>query len=109
MCEVQVTQANQPDTAPHDNTDRTCLQTDMAVADDSNVSTKETEILSEHKDLEIEDIGLWKVRTKIPPVVIGALGTIKTALDQNLQSLQGHRLAIVLQKVTLMSTAHRIQ
>jgi hypothetical protein len=30
---------------------------------------------------------MWKVRTKIVPVTIGALGTMKKGLYQNLQSL----------------------
>ena len=51
---------------------------------------------------------MWKVKTKTVPVIIGALGTITKGLDQNLQLFPGHRLAIVLQKVTLMSTAHSI-
>ena len=48
---------------------------------------------------------MWKVRTKIVPVINGALGTIK-GLDQNLQLLSGHLLATELQKITLTSTAH---
>ena len=43
------------------------------------------------------------------PVVIGALGTVKKALDQNRQLLPGHRSAVELQKVTLMSTAQSIR
>jgi hypothetical protein len=39
-------------------------------------------------------------------VITGALGTIKTGLDQNCQLVPGHRSAIELQKITLMSTAH---
>jgi len=49
---------------------------------------------------------MWKVRTKIVPVITGTLGTIKNGLDQNLQLLPDHRLAIDLQTFTLMSTAH---
>jgi len=39
---------------------------------------------------------MWKVRTNIVPVIIGALGTIKKGLDQNLQLLTGHPSAIEL-------------
>jgi hypothetical protein len=46
------------------------------------------------------------LRTKIVPVVIGALGAIKKELDQNRQLPPGHRSAIELQTITLMSTAH---
>ena len=73
---------------------------------DSNINTKETEKLSKYKDLEIEVSKLWRVRTKIVPVITAALGTIKMGLDQNLQTLPGHTSDIVLQKITLMSTEH---
>ena len=43
--------------------------------------------------------------TKIVSVIIGALGTIKKGLDQKLQLLSGHKLAIELQQIALMSTA----
>jgi hypothetical protein len=48
------------------------------------------------------------LRTKIVPVINGALGTIRKTLDQGLQLLAGHRSAIELQKITLISTAHII-
>ena len=52
---------------------------------------------------------MWKVRTKIVSVIIGALGTIKKGLDQNRQLLPSHPSVTELQKVTLMSTAHSIR
>ena len=51
---------------------------------------------------------MWKLRTKIVPVTIGALRMIKNGLDQNLQLLPGHPSATELHKNTLMSTAHII-
>jgi len=72
--------------------------------DDSNINTKETEKLSRYKDVEIKVNRMW---TKIMPVITGALETIKKVLDQNLQLLPGHLLAIVLQ-IVLMSVAHII-
>jgi len=44
---------------------------------------------------------MWKVRTGIVPVILGALRTIKKGLDQNLQLLPGHLLTIELQKITV--------
>ena len=49
------------------------------------------------------------MRTKIVPIIIEALRTIKKSLDQNLQLLPGHPSAIELQKIKLMSTAHCIR
>ena len=40
------------------------------------------------------------------PVIIGAVGTIKKGLDQNLKLLPGHPLATELHKIAIMSTAH---
>ena len=65
--------------------------------------------LSKYKDLDFEVSRMWKVRTKIVPVVTGALGTIEKGLDQNLQLLPGYPSATELQKVALMSTAHSIR
>ena len=87
---------------------KTCLLIGIAIADDPNVNTKETEELSKYKELDIAISRMWRVRTKTALVAIGALGTVKKGLDQNLQLLPCHRSAIELQKVTLMNTAHSI-
>ena len=52
--------------------------------------------------MEIKASRMWKVRTKIMPVAIGALGTIKTGLDQNCQLLLGQASALELQKIMLV-------
>ena len=49
---------------------------------------------------------MWKGRTKIVPVITGALETVQKGIDQNLQLLPGHLSAIDLQKITLMHTAN---
>jgi hypothetical protein len=51
---------------------------------------------------------MWKVRTKIVPVVSGAFGKIEKGLDQNFQLLPGHPSATGLLKIALISTAHSI-
>jgi hypothetical protein len=51
---------------------------------------------------------MWKVGTRIVPVMTEALRAIMNGLDQNLQVLPGHPLAIELQKIITMSTAHII-
>ena len=43
--------------------EKTCLLTDMATPDDSNVNTEETEKRSQYKDLEITISRMWKLRT----------------------------------------------
>jgi hypothetical protein len=79
--------ANRPDIVLSDKIEKNCLLNEMAMPNDSNINTKENEKLSKYKDLEIAVKRMWKARTKVVPVITGALGTIKKALDQNLQLL----------------------
>jgi hypothetical protein len=80
-----------------------------AIPDGSNVNTTETEKQSTYKDLAIEINRMWKVRSKIVPAIIRALGTIKKGLDQNLLLLPGQPSATELTEDTLMSTAHSVR
>jgi hypothetical protein len=89
--------------------DKTCLLIDIAITNDSQVNTKETEKISNYADLEIEDSRMWQVRTHIVPFIIGTLRTIKKGLDQILLLLSGHLSAIELQKMAPMSPAHIIR
>jgi hypothetical protein len=61
-----------------------------------------------YKDLEIKMSRSWKVRAKTWPVINAALAKIKEGSDQNLQLLPGNPLAVELQKINLMSSAHII-
>jgi hypothetical protein len=56
------------------------------------LTQKETEKRRKYKDLEVEFSRLWKLGTKIVPVIIGA----SEGSDQNLQFLPGQRSAIQL-------------
>jgi hypothetical protein len=69
--------AKSPDVIIHDEKEKTCLLIDIALPDDSNFNTKENEKLRKYQDLEIRDSRMWKVGTKIVPVIIGASETIK--------------------------------
>jgi hypothetical protein len=51
-------------------TEKTCILTDVAITDHSNVNTQETEELSKYKDLEVKVNRMWKVRTKIVQVIV---------------------------------------
>ena len=74
---------------------KTCLLINIAIPDYSNFSTKETEKPRKYKDLEMDVRRMWKVRIKIVPIIIGALGKIKKGLDQNLQLLPGQNCKVL--------------
>ena len=57
--------------------EKTCLLIDIVIPDTFQ-NTKGSEKLRMYKDLEIKVSRMWKVRTKIMPAIIGALGTIKS-------------------------------
>jgi hypothetical protein len=46
--------ANLPDIVLHEKGEKACLLTDIAIPDDSNINTKETEKLCKYKVLEIK-------------------------------------------------------
>jgi hypothetical protein len=85
--------------------EKTCLLIDIVVPDGSYINTKETEKPNKYRYLDIAVSRMWKLRTKIVPVINGAFGTIKKGLDHKFQLLPAHPSAIEMQ-ITLMSTAH---
>ena len=68
--------ANRPDAMLHDKTEKICLLVDIALPDDPNFNTKESEELSKYKNQDIAISRMWRVRTNTAPVIIGALGTV---------------------------------
>ena len=78
----------------------------LSIPADKNISIKEDKKISKYQDLRIELERLWKKKTKMVPVVIGALGSISKRLDGFLQILDIEALNIyVLQKTALLGTA----
>jgi hypothetical protein len=49
---------------------------DVAISGDRNVIKKEAENILKYKDLPIEILRMWNVKTKVVPVIIGATGSI---------------------------------
>ena len=49
---------------------------DVAISGDRNVIKKEAEKILKYKDLTTEIQHMWKVKTRVIPVIIGATGTI---------------------------------
>jgi len=52
------------------------MSIDVAISGHRNVIKKEAEKILKYKDLTIEIQRMWKVKTKVIPVIIGATGTI---------------------------------
>ena len=62
----------------------------MGVPSDSNISAKEVEKRSKYKDLEIEIAKMWKIKTKVTPVIVGALSMIKKGTQKYVNEIPGN-------------------
>ena len=69
--------ANRPDIIVKDSVNSTCKLIDMTIPSDRNIALKEIENNSKNKDLELE------IQRK--SVVVGALGTVKKGMVENIR------------------------
>ena len=67
---------NRSDMIIRDNEKGTCMLIDVAISGDRNVIKKEAEKILKYKALTIEIQRMWKVKTRVIPVIIGVTGTI---------------------------------
>ena len=76
--------ANRPDIMIKDSVNSTCKLIDMSIPSDRNIALKGIEKKSKYKDLELEIQRMWQMKTEVIPVVVGALGTIKKGMVENI-------------------------
>ena len=60
---------------------------DVAVPGDARVELKEKEKIDKYQDLAKEWRKLWKVKTRVVPLVVGALTTIPKGLVGQFESI----------------------
>ena len=98
--------ANRPDIVVHDKIEKQCMLIEISVPDDANIMMKESEKICKYKDLEIEISRMWNVKTRVIPVVIGTLGTVRKGIQDSLMIIPGKPNVSEIQKIALMGTAH---
>ena len=81
----------------------------VAVPSDQNNSLKAFQKLSKYKYLEIEVTKMWKLKTNIIPVVIGALRIIKMESQNFIDQIPGKSSLQEIQKIVLTSTTQILQ
>jgi hypothetical protein len=52
---------------------------------------------------------MWKVKTKVIPEIIGAIGTISKSFRKYISNIPGNHEVKELQKTAILSTAHIIR
>ena len=96
---------NRPHITIKDKVNSTFKLIDVTVPCDKNVSSKEIEKKSKYKDLEIEIQQMWKMKTEVILIVIGALGTIKIGMVNNIKNVSENINIQSLRKRCLIGTA----
>jgi len=97
---------NKPDLIIRDNEKGTCMVIDVVNSGDRCVVKKEAEKILKYKDLTIDIQRMWKVKTRVIPVIIGATGTISKSFRKYLNNIPGHHKVTELQKTAILGTAH---
>ena len=72
---------------------------------DSNVESKEREKQEKYQDLAREISRLWRAKTKVIPVIVGAVGVISKKLKGHLKEIGIPNRVRTLQKSALLGMA----
>ena len=94
-----------PDIIVKDSVNSTCKLIDMTVPSDRNIALKEIEKKSKYKDLELEIQRMWHMKTIVIPVVVGALGTVKKGMIENIAKVSKRANATEIQKICMLGSA----
>jgi len=98
-------QANKPDLVVVDKANKTLLIIDIACPLDINIGKKEQDKILKYQELKTELQRLWKLKGKVIPVVIGALGAVTKNHSKYVQSIHDTIKTEDLQKATLLGTS----
>jgi len=80
---------NKPDIIIRDNEKGTCMLIDVVISGDRNVIKKEADKILKYKDLTTEIQRMWNVKTKVIPLIIGAIGTISKSFRKYMSNIPG--------------------
>ena len=101
----RIINARWPDITIIDKTVKLITLVDISVPADKRIVEKEDEKVSKYQDLRIELERLWKMKSRIIPVVIGALGAISKRFVNFIKQLDlGSPNMYILQKSALLGT-----
>ena len=81
---VNTDRTNRPDIIVKDSVNSTRKVIDMTVPSDRNIALKEIEKKSKYKGPKLEIQRMWHMKTIVIPVVVGALGTVKKRMVDNI-------------------------
>eukprot|EP00795_Rhopilema_esculentum_P003281 gene3280-biopygen1499 len=100
-----VIQARRPDIVVVNKKERKCYIIDVAVPGDVRIAEKEMEKIEKYDELKREVERLWKVKAKVIPIVLGALGTVTRNLSNYIKEIGVKTQMKLMQKSVLLGTA----
>ena len=101
--------AKKADIIVKDSVSSTCKLIDMTVPSDRNIAVKETEKKSKYKDLELEVQRMWHLKTVLILVVVGALGTVKKGMVENIKKVSERATMTEIQKIYMLGSARIVR
>ena len=81
----------------------------VAIQEDSGVKEKENEKVEKYRNLARELRRMWEVKTKVVPIVVGALGTVPLQLKGNLKGIRVDISITLIQKSALLGSARLVR
>ena len=103
--QTEVIQHSWPDIVCINKRTKSCLIIDIAIPGDKNIITKEQEKIDKYQDLQTELGKLWKLKTEVVPVVVGALATTSQNLNIYIKKIDVPIVTSCLQKTVILGTA----
>ena len=97
--------ANRPDIFVKDSVNSTCKLIDMNVPSDRNIALKEIKKKSKYKDLELAIQRMWHMKILVIPMVVGALGTVKKEMEENIKKVPERATVTEIQKICRLGSA----
>ena len=88
-----------------DSVNSTCKLIDITILSDRNIAVKEMKTKSKCKDLKLEIQRMWQMKTEVTPVVVGALGTVKKKMVENIKKVSERATVTETQKIYLLGSA----
>jgi len=82
---------------------------DVMISGDRYVIKKEAKKILKYKDLTTEIQRMWKVKTRVIPVIIGVTGTISKSLRKYISNIPGNHEVKDLKKTAILGTVHILQ
>ena len=77
----------------------------MTILSDRNIAVTEMKTKRKSKDLKLEIQRMWQMKTEVTPVVVGALGTVKKRMVENIKKVSERATVKETQKICLLGSA----